>query len=127
MTQVCVENHSEEPQTELLSMQELEEVVKMVKKTADEHSGDHGVGRELAPLPAMATATTTCIEKPQAQVYLGSGRDDELMEGWYLDTGATNHMTGRCTARSSLVTGRSWPSRALAPSSSPRGTGNTRP
>jgi hypothetical protein len=30
MAQVCVENHSEEPQNELFSMQELEEVVETV-------------------------------------------------------------------------------------------------
>jgi hypothetical protein len=82
MAQACVENHSEEPQTELFSVQELEEVVETVKKAADEHSGDHGVGREPAPLPATAATTTTCIEEPRAQVYLGKGRDDELMEGW---------------------------------------------
>jgi hypothetical protein len=60
-TVICVENHSEEPQTELFSMQEFEEVVEMVKKAADEHSGDHRVGREPAPLTAMAATTTTCI------------------------------------------------------------------
>jgi hypothetical protein len=40
MAQVCVENHSEEPQTELFFVQEAKEVVEMVKKAADEYSGD---------------------------------------------------------------------------------------
>jgi hypothetical protein len=30
MAQLCIENHSDEPQTELFSMQEVEEVDKMV-------------------------------------------------------------------------------------------------
>jgi hypothetical protein len=101
-TVVCVENHSKEPQTELFAVQEVKEVVETVKKVADEHSGDHGVGREPAPPPATAATTTTCVEEPQAQVYLGTGRDDELMEGWYLDTGATNHITERCDVFSHL-------------------------
>jgi hypothetical protein len=95
MTQVCVENHSEEQQTELFSVQEAKKVVGKVNKAAVEYSGDHGVDCESTPLPTMTATTTTCIEEPQAQAYLGEGGEDELMEGWYLDIGATNHMTGR--------------------------------
>jgi hypothetical protein len=95
MAQVCVENHSEEPQIKLFSMQEAKEVVGMVKKAADEYSGDHVVDRESAPLPVTTATRNTCIEEPRAQAYFGKGGEDELMEGWYLDTGATNHMTGR--------------------------------
>jgi hypothetical protein len=102
MAQVCVENHSKEPQTELFSVQEAKEVVEMVNKAADEYSGDHGVGGEPAPLPAMTATMTTCIEEPRAQAYLGKGKEDELMEGWYLDTGATNHMMGRSDVFSHL-------------------------
>jgi hypothetical protein len=94
MAQVCVENHSEEQQTELFSVQEAKKVVGMVKKAADEYSGDHGVNRKSAPLPTMMATTTTCIEEPQAQAYLGKGGEDELVEGLYLDIGPTNHMTG---------------------------------
>jgi hypothetical protein len=95
MAQVSVENHSEEQQTELFSMQETKEVVGKVNKAAVEYSGDHGVDCESTPLPATTAATTTCIEEPRAQAYLGKGGEDEVMEGWYLDTGAINHMTGR--------------------------------
>jgi hypothetical protein len=99
---VCVENHSEEPQAELFSVQKVKEVVEIVKKAADEYSGDHEVGREPAPLPATTATMTTCIEEPQAQAYLGKGGDNEWIEGWYLDTGVTNHMTGRCDVFSHL-------------------------
>jgi hypothetical protein len=83
-------------------MLEAKEVDEMIKKAADEHSSDHGVGREPAPLPAMMATMSTYIEEPGAQAYLGKGREDELMEGWYLDTGATNHMTGRSDVFSHL-------------------------
>jgi hypothetical protein len=136
MAQVNVKNHSEESQTELFSVQEVKEVVEMVKKAANEYSGDHGVGREPVPLPATTATTATCIEEPLAQTYLGKGGEDELMEGWYLNTGATNHMMGRSDVfshldramrgRSSSVMGRSWPSIVVAPSSSLGETGNTR-
>jgi hypothetical protein len=101
-TVVCVQNHSEEPQTELFSVREVKEVVETVKNSVDEHSGDQGVSREPAPLPATAAAMMTCIEEPRAQVYLGTGRDDELMEGRYLNIGPTNHMMGRCDVFSHL-------------------------
>jgi hypothetical protein len=48
-TVVCVENHSEEPQTGLFSVQEIEEVVETIKKAADEHSGDHGSAASMLP------------------------------------------------------------------------------
>jgi hypothetical protein len=35
------------------------------------------------------------LDDPRAHVFLGSGGDNEQIEGWYLDTGATSHMTGR--------------------------------
>jgi hypothetical protein len=53
-------------------MQELKEVVKTIKKAADEHPRDHGVSRKPAPLPAMAATMMACIEEPQAQVYLSN-------------------------------------------------------
>jgi hypothetical protein len=72
-----VENHSEEQQTELFSVQEPKEVVGMVKKAAAEYSSDHRVDRESTPLPAMMATMTTCIEEPRAQAYLGKGWEDE--------------------------------------------------
>jgi hypothetical protein len=64
MAQVCVENLSKEPQTELFPVQEAK-VVEMVKKAVDEYSGDHGVNREAAPLPATMATTTACIKEPR--------------------------------------------------------------
>jgi hypothetical protein len=68
-----VGNNSEEPQTDLFSVQEVKEVVEMVKKAADENSGDHEVGREPALLPATMAAMMNCIEEPRGQVYLDMG------------------------------------------------------
>jgi hypothetical protein len=61
------------------------------------------VQENVAPAPAIVVqdSTTTApehtplhIEEPKAKAYLGTSSDDERIEGWYLDTGATNHMTG---------------------------------
>jgi hypothetical protein len=95
MAQVSVETHLEEQQTELFSVQETKEVVGKVNEAAVEYSGDHGVDCESAPLPAMTATTTMCIEEPRTQAYLEKGGENKVMEGWYLDTGVTNHMTGR--------------------------------
>jgi hypothetical protein len=36
------------------------------------------------------------LDETKAQAFFGtSSSDDDHLEGWYLDTGATNHMTGR--------------------------------
>jgi hypothetical protein len=48
----------------LFSVQEVKEVVQMVKKVVDEYSGDHGVSHEPAPLPTTTATMTTCIEEP---------------------------------------------------------------
>jgi hypothetical protein len=43
------------------------------------------------------------LDETKAQAYLGtSSSDDDRLEGWYLDTGATNHMTGRGNVFSEL-------------------------
>jgi hypothetical protein len=35
------------------------------------------------------------LDKPCAHAFLGKGTDDDKIKGWYLDTGATHHMTCR--------------------------------
>jgi len=43
------------------------------------------------------------LEEPRAQAFLGAADDDdEHLDGWYLDTRATNHMTGRIEVFSNL-------------------------
>lgn len=34
------------------------------------------------------------LDKPQAHAFLGSCSDSNKIDGWYLDIGATHHMTG---------------------------------
>ena len=34
------------------------------------------------------------LDETRARVFLGEADDSKKMEGWYLDTGASNHMTG---------------------------------
>jgi hypothetical protein len=45
------------------------------------------------------------LHEPKAHVFLGTGDcdgDNDPMEGWYLDTGASSHMTGRADSFSQL-------------------------
>ena len=35
------------------------------------------------------------LDEPCAHAFLGKGAADDKIDGWYLDTGATYHMTGR--------------------------------
>jgi hypothetical protein len=43
------------------------------------------------------------LDETKAQAFLGmSCSDDDHLEGWYLDTGATNHMTGHGNVFSEL-------------------------
>ena len=45
------------------------------------------------------------LDEPRAHVFLGKGIDDDKINGWYLDTGATHHMTGRREFFSDLDSG----------------------
>lgn len=42
------------------------------------------------------------IDEPKAKVFLGTSSYEERIKGWYLDTGATNHMTGHSDAFAEL-------------------------
>jgi hypothetical protein len=46
--------------------------------------------------PALEQQQLVHLDETKAQAFLGTScSDDDHLEGWYLDTGATNHMTGR--------------------------------
>jgi hypothetical protein len=100
------------------------------------------VQQNVAPAQAIVVQDSTItapehvplhIDEPKAKAYLGTSSDDERIEGWYLDTGATNHMgtpllklTVQSLALSNSATARSWKSRAWAPSSLQAEMVNTR-
>ncbi|CAO2193121.1 unnamed protein product [Urochloa humidicola] len=50
---------------------------------------------ELLPAASAATALLH-VDEPRARVFLGADTsDDDKIDGWFLDSGATHHMTGR--------------------------------
>jgi len=57
------------------------------------------------PLSASAGSAHLHLDKPRAHAFLGKGADDDKIDGWYLDTGATHHMTGRREFFSDLDSG----------------------
>jgi len=49
-------------------------------------------------------AVQTNIDEPQACAFLNTGFGEDKLDGWYLDSGATHHMTGRRELFSDLDT-----------------------
>jgi len=45
--------------------------------------------------PAPAAAALLHLDEPRAHGFHGNGSGGDKIDGWYLDTGATHHMTGR--------------------------------
>ena len=45
--------------------------------------------------PAPSAAALLYLDEPRAHVFLGNGSGGDKINGWYLDTGTTHHMTGR--------------------------------
>jgi hypothetical protein len=46
-------------------------------------------------MPSLTSLVLLHIDEPRTRAFLGDGSDDDKLEGWYLDSGATHHMTGR--------------------------------
>jgi hypothetical protein len=69
---------------------------------ADEEDGDSTLF--MAQVCVLSVAPEgVFLDEPHTQAFLGATEDCvEHLEGWYLDTGATNHMTGRKDAFSNL-------------------------
>lgn len=57
------------------------------------------------PLPSSASSTLLHLDEPCAHAFLGTGPGDDKIEGWYLDTGTTHHMTGQRAFFSNLDPG----------------------
>ena len=54
-----------------------------------------GVKGPSFPLSGAASSAELHLNEPRAHAFLGKGADDDKIDGWYLNTGATHHMTGR--------------------------------
>jgi hypothetical protein len=44
---------------------------------------------------ASAATALLYLDEPRAHALLGDGSSNDKTDGWYIDTGATHHMTGR--------------------------------
>jgi hypothetical protein len=53
------------------------------------------VSIELPAAMALAAVALLHLDEPKAHALLGDGSDNDMTNGWCLDTGATHHMTGR--------------------------------
>jgi hypothetical protein len=49
---------------------------------------------ELSPA-ASPSATLLHLDEPRAHALIGDGSSNDKTDGWFLDTGATHHMTGQ--------------------------------
>jgi hypothetical protein len=52
--------------------------------------------------PALEQQQLVHLDENKAQAFLSTSCSDDHLEGWYLDTGAMNHMTGRSNVFSEL-------------------------
>ena len=57
------------------------------------------------PLPSSAGSALLHLDEPCVHAFLGTGPGDDKIDGWYLDTGATHHMTGQREFFSDLDSG----------------------
>jgi hypothetical protein len=53
--------------------------------------GEESKGEARASLHNHSTSP----HEPRVRAFLGDGSDDDKLEGWYLDSSAMHHMTGR--------------------------------
>ena len=56
-------------------------------------------------LSGSAGSAELHLDEPRAHAFLGKGAADNKIDGWYLNTGATHHMTGRHEFFSDLDSG----------------------
>ena len=61
-----------------------------------------GVKGPNFPLFASAGSAHLHLDEPHTHAFLGKGTDNDKIDGWYLNTGATHHMIGRCEFFSDL-------------------------
>ena len=47
------------------------------------------------PLSVSTSSTELHLDEPRAHAFLSKGVANDKIDGWYLDTGTTHHMTGR--------------------------------
>ena len=60
-----------------------------------QHDIGEGVKGPSFPLSGSVGFAELHLDEPCAHAFLGKGVVDDKIYGWYLDTGATHHMTGR--------------------------------
>lgn len=53
------------------------------------------VHKTIEQLPTASTVTALYVDEPRARVFLVDGSSDDKIDGWFLHSGATHHMTGR--------------------------------
>ena len=52
-------------------------------------------GKAQASTFCTKSATSLNIEEPRARAFLNTGSGEDKLDGWYLHSGYTHHMTGR--------------------------------
>ena len=57
------------------------------------------------PLSRLAGSTELHLDEPHAHAFLGKDVTDDKIDGWYLNTSATHHMTGQHKFFSDLDSG----------------------
>jgi hypothetical protein len=98
MAQVCTT-----PAPAVVVQQSITPALAMIVQKSDTPAAAMVMQKKVVPASAIVVKDNTAtapehaplhIDEPKAKAFLGTSNDDERIKGWYLDTGATNHMTG---------------------------------
>jgi hypothetical protein len=74
---------------------EAEENATLFSAHSSPELDEAGSGNKRQASTLFTTGANLDLDEPQARVFLNTGTSGDKLNGWYLDTGAAHHMTGR--------------------------------
>jgi hypothetical protein len=67
----------------------------VLQPRGEESKGEARASPHSHSMSPLTSSALLHIDEPRARAFLGNGSDDDKLEGWYIDSSATHHMTER--------------------------------